>query len=114
MPLHPLHTFILLCSTPIAAVAEKVTVTDLAAFKDKVAPFIDTYRIDCHEDGNAKADFRLDDIDPLITGGKDVERWEKALEMISIGTYQVHSSKHSRRQIEEWVLGELQDRTRAR
>ncbi|MGC6457195.1 MAG: DUF1588 domain-containing protein [Akkermansiaceae bacterium] len=111
MPLHPLHTFILLCSTPIAAVAEKVTVTDLAAFKDKVAPFIDTYCIDCHEDGNAKADFRLDDIDPLITGGKDVERWEKALEMISIGDMpprkKKQPEKHSRRQIEEWILGEL-------
>ena len=100
-----------LAMMPFAGAGEKVVPTNLGDFKDKVAPFIDTYCIDCHEEGNAKADFRLDDIDPLITGGKDIERWEKALEMISIGDMpprkKKQPAKHLRRQIEGRILGEL-------
>lgn len=81
-------------------------------FTETIQPFLQTYCLDCHEGEDAKADYRLDDIDPLITRGQDVERWEKALEMISIGDMPPPKKKRQpnkavRRQVESWILAEL-------
>lgn len=54
-------------------------------FQTKVQPFLRAYCVECHNADKAKADFRLDDIKGAITAGRDTERWEKALEMLSIG-----------------------------
>ena len=85
--------------------------TDVAEFRDSIEPFLESYCIRCHEGENAKAGFRLDEIDPAITAGQDVERWEKALEMISIGDMPPPEKKQPERairhQVEAWILAEL-------
>ena len=86
--------------------------TDIAQFRSKVQPFLKSYCLDCHNSENAEAKFRVDNIDPLVTKGQDVERWEKVLEMISIGDMPPEDAeslpeKQVRRQIENWISVEL-------
>lgn len=55
-----------------------------------------------------EADFRLDDIDGVVTAGKDIERWEKALELLDIGdmppdSADKHPNKADRRAITAWI-----------
>ncbi len=97
-------------SAPLGFASEPVP-TDRAEYQSSVGPFLERYCLDCHEGGGAKAGFRLDDIDAAITSGRDVERWEKTLEMLSIGDMpppeKRQPEKAERRQIEAWILAEL-------
>ena len=101
----------LACSTATLPLQAEPAPTDLGAYNKSVAPFLDTYCIRCHEGDDAESGFRLDDIEPLITAGQDVERWEKALEMISIGDMPPPKKKQPektvRRAMEASVLAEL-------
>ena len=97
-------------ASPVLHAADPVP-TDLAEYHESTGPFLERFCIRCHEGEDAKADFRLDDIDPMITGGGDIERWEKALEMISIGDMpppeKKQPAKAVRREVETWILAEL-------
>lgn len=93
--------------------AREVTPTNLADFDNQIRPFLAAYCIDCHGKDTRKAGFRLDDIDGLVTAGKDIERWEKALEMLDIGDMPPesagkHPTKADRRRITAWITDELQ------
>ena len=85
--------------------------TDQNEYRQVLAPFIQSFCSDCHEGKLAEAGFRLDDIDPIITSGKDTEKWEKALEMISILNMPPEGAaqpdKEVRRKVEHWILAEL-------
>ena len=86
--------------------------TKLSDFNTRIKPFFAQNCTECHGEKKQKADFQLHDIDPLITNGKDVERWEKALEMISNGDMPPEDWKKSptratRLSIESWITGEL-------
>jgi hypothetical protein len=86
--------------------------TKVVDFEEHVQPFFTQYCIECHGETKQKADFFLHDIDPLITNGKDVERWEKALEMISNGDIPPDKAdefpgRSERRTIESWIGAEL-------
>ncbi len=86
--------------------------TDLAEFAGRIQPFLANYCTECHGEETAEADFRLDDIDGVVTAGKDIERWEKALEMLDIGDMppdgaDKHPNKAERRAITEWITAEL-------
>ncbi len=87
------------------------TPTSLAQYRKSIGLFLETYCVGCHDGEDAKAGFRLDNIDPLVTNGQDVERWEKALEMISIGDMppakKRQPDKALRRHVEAWILTEL-------
>ena len=81
-------------------------------FQTKVQPFLRTYCVECHNADKAKADFRLDDIEGAITAGRDTERWEKALEMLSIGDMppekaERQPAKAQRQQVAAWIKTEL-------
>lgn len=81
-------------------------------FDDHIRPFFEDYCVRCHGDEKQKADFALHDIDPLITKGEDVERWEKALEMISNGDMPPEDEDEMpgralRKSVEAWIGGEL-------
>ncbi len=100
-------------STGRSALAESdVVPTDAKQYREHVAPFLSAFCLDCHTGEEAEAEFRLDDIDPVITMGQDIERWEKVLEMISIADMPPEEAdqpaKVVRKQISGWVKAELQ------
>ncbi len=86
--------------------------TDLNEFSKRVQPFLAKYCISCHGEKKQKAKFFLHDIDGRVTNGKDVERWEKTLEMLSNGDMppekaKLHPEKSSRREVAAWIRAEL-------
>lgn len=96
-----------------AALGEgEVLATQLADFQGHVQPFFANYCIECHGEKKQKADFTVHDIDPLITNGNDIERWEKVLEMVSNGDMPPDKaiefpSGSERRELEKWIDLEL-------
>ncbi len=100
----------LLLFTPrIIAVDEQ---TKLSEFNEHIKPFFKSYCIECHGEKKQKADFFLHTIDPIITNGKDVERWEKTLEMISNGDMppekaKIFPTRNDRLAVEKWIITEL-------
>jgi len=81
-------------------------------FDKKVQPFLEKYCASCHNQDKAKAKFRIDDISPDIAGGKDIVRWEKAQEMISLGDMppinaKAQPTEAERQALSDWVGAEL-------
>ena len=68
-------------------VASEVAIkpTDLVAFREHIQPFFAEHCVSCRGEKKRKAKFALHDIDGSVTSGKDIVRWEKILEMISLG-----------------------------
>jgi len=73
--------------------------------------FLEQYCVACHGEEKQKADFALHDIDPAIADGKDIERWEKVLEMVELGDMPPEDKKqpdaHQRETMTAWLAGEL-------
>ena len=80
-------------------------------FRQIAEPYLKAYCVDCHGPEKAKAKFRVDGIDGQITNGKDVVRWEKILEMVSIGDMppedEPQAPKQETKHFEAWITGEL-------
>ena len=94
------------------AVAQSETIpTDQKKFAEHIQPLLTKFCADCHGEKKQKADFFLHDIDGAITGGKDTVRWEKILEMVSLGDMPPEDkpqlSKLERAQLTTWVAAEL-------
>jgi hypothetical protein len=66
-----------LASSTLAA--DAVVPEGIAGFKMAADPFIQDYCVDCHDDSTQKGKFRVDDINPYISDGKDIVRSEKAI-----------------------------------
>ena len=83
-----------------------------AATADSVVPFLQNLCADCHGEKKQKAKFALHDINPDIAGGKDIERWEKILEMVSIGDMppedETQPTDAQRDTLVNWLTEELQ------
>lgn len=73
---------------------------------------------DCHGESSQKAEFALHDINPDIANGKDLERWEKILEMVSLGDMPPEKAKQptneQRQLIVNWLSKELEKIGRGR
>ncbi|MDB4531789.1 DUF1588 domain-containing protein [Akkermansiaceae bacterium] len=84
---------------------------DLLEFKEWIKPFLSENCVRCHGEKKQKADFTVHDIDGLITNGKDVERWEKILEMVSLGDMppedENQPSEVEKSRAQGWIAGEL-------
>lgn len=106
-------TLLLLHWPAIAESAEPPLVpTNADEFSVEIRPFLVKYCFDCHGDSGAEAEFRLDNIDGVVSAGRDIERWEKALEMISIGNMppadaDLQPGSAERKQITNWITVEL-------
>jgi hypothetical protein len=85
--------------------------TNLEEFRGHVQPFLTDYCARCHDDKKPKADFFLHDIDGVITAGKDIVRWEKVLEMISLGDMppedEEQPPKIDKARVQTWIATEL-------
>lgn len=86
--------------------------TSLADFQQQIAPFLKAHCVKCHGPEKQKADFALHDIDGVVTAGKDIERWEKILEMVSLGEMppekEPQPKKVDRSRVTGWIAQELQ------
>lgn len=80
-------------------------------FATHIRPFLEQHCVSCHGEEKQKAKFFLHDIDGEITNGKDIERWEKTLEMLSLADMppeeEPQPSKRERRQVVGWLTAEL-------
>ncbi len=89
----------------------EVSQTDIKEFENHVKPFLTEYCSRCHGKRIQRADFAFHDVDGNVSNAKDWERWEKILEMISIGDMppedQTQPSKTKRLQITTWIAAEL-------
>ena len=86
--------------------------TSAAEYDSDIKPFLKSFCLDCHHAEHAEAKFRVDNLDGMVTKGQDVERWEKVLEMLSIGDMppaeaDAQPAKHLRHQITTWIANEL-------
>lgn len=85
--------------------------TDVAEFNERIKPFLSEHCVRCHGEKKQKADFTVHDIDGLISQGKDVERWEKILELVSLGDMppedEDQPSKVERSRVQGWIATEL-------
>ena len=79
---------------------------------ERFVPLLQELCADCHGEEKQKAKFALHDIDPDVSGGKDIERWEKILEMVSLGEMppedEPQPGREQRQQLVDWLTGELQ------
>ncbi|MCH1510695.1 MAG: DUF1588 domain-containing protein [Akkermansiaceae bacterium] len=86
-------------------------VTKVEEFEKVVQPFLVEHCTGCHGEKKQKADFALHDIDGVISNGKETVRWEKILEMVSLGDMppedEPQPSKVERSRIEGWIAAEL-------
>ena len=84
---------------------------ELQNFEAHIKPVLAEHCYSCHGEKKQKADFTVHDIDGLISNGKDAVRWEKILEMISLGDMppedEPQPSKVDRSKLQGWVSGEL-------
>jgi hypothetical protein len=55
---------------------------DLAGFSAKVQPFLDTYCMDCHDEGTSKGNFSLEEVDPGLVRGDHLETWRMVFEQV--------------------------------
>lgn len=109
---------ILLAASPAFAEEAEIEPTDLKVYQSQVQPFFTRYCGECHGEYAQEADFRVDDLAGRITDGTDLERWEKALEMISVGNMPPDDAaelpdKAERQRITQWIIAELDKLGRA-
>ena len=85
--------------------------TDQTHFKQQAQPFFEKYCVSCHGPDKAKAKYRLDNIAGDIAAGDDTVRWEKALEMISLGDMPpekaAQPTDEDREALSGWIAAEL-------
>jgi len=86
-------------------------VTSSNEFETSIQPFLVEHCVGCHGEKKQKADFALHDIDGVVSNGKDVVRWEKVLEMVSLGDMppedEPQPSKVERSRVQGWIEAEL-------
>ncbi len=55
---------------------------DEEGFRKLVAPLIESYCMDCHDNDTSKGDLSLEKIDGNLVNGPDLGRWEKVLHVV--------------------------------
>ena len=77
-----------------------------------IVPVLQELCASCHGEKKQKGKLALHDINVNIAGGKDIERWEKILEMVSIGDMppedETQPTKEQREVLVEWISSELE------
>ncbi len=80
-------------------------------FEKRIRPFLKKYCVACHGKKNGEADFFVHDIDGKIANGKDTIRWEKILEMVSLGHMPPDDAplpkQIERSRVTAWITAEL-------
>lgn len=84
---------------------------DLTGFKKDVAPFLERYCLDCHDDLTSKGGLSLHKVDPDVLFGSSFETWRMIEDQIKFGDMPPEDKKQpegsERETILAWIRGEL-------
>ena len=69
-------------SFTLQGLAEK---PDVQGYRKLVAPLIESYCMDCHDDDTSKGDISLEGIQGNLVDGPDLAHWEKVLHQVELG-----------------------------
>ena len=95
-------------SFTLQGLAEK---PDVQGYRKLVAPLIESYCMDCHDNDTSKGDLSLEKIDGNLVNGPDLGRWEKVLHQLELG--QMPPEKKSqpttaeRHSLVQWIRAEF-------
>jgi len=88
---------------------------DMTTYKSKVEPILKKFCYDCHGPKKAKADLRLDTLNPNLLEGEDAEKWQEVLDAISVGDMPPEKKEQlstaQRHVVTEWMSSELKKAT---
>jgi mono/diheme cytochrome c family protein len=96
------------------ATADATALTpNLDTFHREIEPILADACYRCHGPERRKADLRVDELDPDLFGGKDVETWLEVLAVLNNKEMppdddDVHLGDDQRREIVEWLVAESQ------
>ena len=95
-------------SFTLQGLAEK---PDVQGYRKLVAPLIESYCMDCHDDDTSKGDISLEGIQGNLIAGPDLDRWEKVLHQLELGqmppkkkTQPTTAERHS---LVQWIRAEF-------
>src|SRR3984957_14651542 len=84
-------------------------------YEKQVLPFLKQYCWKCHDESNAKAGFRVDDLGTDFLAGKTADHWREAVDQINLGTRPKSKIKPDAKEafvIVEWVNQEIRNAER--
>ena len=104
-------------STPAADPVPQANLDDYRTF---VAPLFAKSCADCHGPKKSKAGFRVDQLDPNLLTGKDLDRWVEVYDVVSqsemppVDEPDYHLSDENRARLVDWLGKELQKASQVR
>ncbi|MGA0039501.1 MAG: DUF1592 domain-containing protein, partial [Pirellulales bacterium] len=91
---------------------------DLAAYQRDIAPVLQGRCLDCHGPDTAEGNFRLDQLDPDLINGDDLEWWRDVFAVLTKGEMPPADAEplveYDRVRVVEWLADSLQQASRAR
>ena len=96
-----------LCATLQASAAQP----DVQGHRKLVAPLIERFCMDCHDEDTSKGDLSLEGIDGDLVQGPDLDRWEKLLHQLELGQMPPKKKKQpteaERHSLSQWIRTEF-------
>jgi Protein of unknown function (DUF1592)/Protein of unknown function (DUF1588)/Protein of unknown function (DUF1585)/Protein of unknown function (DUF1595)/Protein of unknown function (DUF1587)/Planctomycete cytochrome C len=84
----------------------------LAEFQATIGPILNNACLDCHGPSEQQANIRVDELDPNLHAGKDVDWWKEVFSVVSKGEMpppdSTDLSDEDRKRIVDWLSSELQ------
>ncbi len=102
---------VILTATFLSTRATSAAPGPAVTLDSSAVPLVQKYCAGCHNEKTRKAKFRIDDIQPPTAHRADVTRWEKVLEMVSIGDMppddKPQPTRVEREQLIAWIKAEF-------
>lgn len=98
--------------------AETVEEVNAEEYRKVIAPLFAKSCVDCHGPKKSKAGFRIDELDPDLVSGGDVDRWVEIYDVLSQREMppddepDYHLKEEDRARIVEWLGDEMQKASR--
>ncbi len=85
-------------------------------FDEKVAPFLETHCVKCHNDEKTRAGFRIDNLGTDFLAGKTADNWQEIYDNIGLGKMppkkEAQPTESEARAVMDWIDQEIRDATR--
>ena len=97
----------------LESVNDPVPKANLSDFKKFVAPIFEKSCLDCHGPKKSKGRFRVDELDPNLLTGADIDRWVEVYEVLSNSEMPPHDEPDyhlvdkNRARIVDWLGTEM-------
>ncbi|MEZ5303998.1 MAG: c-type cytochrome domain-containing protein [Verrucomicrobiales bacterium] len=84
---------------------------DLGGFKNSVAPLLERFCFECHDEATAKGNLSLESLSPDLLGGDDFEAWRIVEDQLTFREMppedEAQPSENERQALLGWIRGEL-------